>query len=69
MADAVNMKPRFIPDDKLLPRDDSGGRDFRDKRTAEWGDGGRVTGSKSHLGPGGKEGRRERDDEDEDGED
>lgn len=50
--DAAEMKPRLIPDDKLLPRDDSGGPGF-DPYTAEFDDGGRVTGAKSHLSVGG----------------
>lgn len=46
--DAAEMRPRFIPDFELLPRDDSGGPDW-DPRTAEFGDGGKVTGEKAHL--------------------
>lgn len=46
--DAADMKPKFIPDYELLPRDDSGGPGF-DPYTAEFGDGGRVTGAKAHL--------------------
>jgi hypothetical protein len=46
--DAADMKPKFIPNDELLPRDDSGGPGF-EAYTAEFGDGGRVTGAKSHL--------------------
>lgn len=46
--DAAEMKPRFIPDYELLGRDDSGGIGF-EPYTAEFGDGGRVTGAKAHL--------------------
>lgn len=52
MADAVDMKPKFVPDDRLLPRDDSGGPDY-DPHHGEWDDGGFVKGdSKPHLGRG-----------------
>lgn len=50
--DAASIKPKFVPDDELLPRDDSGGPDFT-KYTAQFGDGGEVTGSKPHLSPSG----------------
>lgn len=46
--DAAEIKPKFIPDDELLGRDDSGGTGF-EPYTQKWGDGGRVTGAKSHL--------------------
>ena len=59
--DAATMKPKFIPDDELLPRDDSGGPNF-ESYTAMFGDGGRVTGAKSHLSvSGGSEDRQEGD--------
>lgn len=48
MADAAGISPKFIPDDELLPRDDSGGMEF-EPYTAMFGDGGRVTGAKAHL--------------------
>lgn len=48
MADAATIKPKLVPDTELLPRDNSGGRGF-DPYTAEWDDGGRVTGPKAHL--------------------
>lgn len=52
MADAVDMKPKFVPDDRLLPRDDSGGPDY-DNHTGQWDEGGYVKGeSKPHLGRG-----------------
>ena len=52
MADAADMTPKFVPDDKLLPRDNSGGPGY-EPRTAQMGDGGFVKGGdKSHLGPG-----------------
>lgn len=50
--DAAEIAPKFVPADALLPRDDSGGIDFENtskNRTAEFGDGGKVTGAKSHL--------------------
>jgi hypothetical protein len=46
--DAAEMKPRLIPDEELLPRDDSGGPNFQ-PYTQAFGDGGRVTGAKKHL--------------------
>jgi hypothetical protein len=48
MADAATMKPRFIPDEALLGRDDSGGPEY-DPYTAAFGDGGKITGAKAHL--------------------
>lgn len=51
--DAADMDPRFVPDDALLPRDNSGGPGF-DPYNGTFGDGGRVTGAKSYLSvPGG----------------
>ena len=47
-SDAAYIKPRFIPDDELHARDDSGGPGFKSP-TADFGDGGRVTGPKAHL--------------------
>ena len=47
-SDAAYIRPKFVPDYELLPRDDSGGPGF-ESYTAEFGDGGRVTGAKSHL--------------------
>lgn len=59
--DAAEIRPKFIPDDELLPRDDSGGLGF-DPYTAKFGDGGRVTGAKAHLSAsGGGEDREEKD--------
>ena len=46
--DAAEIRPKFIPDFELLPRDDSGGPGF-EPYTAQFGDGGRVTGAKSYL--------------------
>lgn len=46
--DAAEIKPKFIPDDELMARDDSGGPGFV-PYTMKFGDGGRVTGAKSHL--------------------
>lgn len=47
--DAAYMTPKLIPDEELRARDNSGGIDFR-PYTAEWDDGGRITGGpKPHL--------------------
>jgi hypothetical protein len=46
--DASYIEPKLIPDYELLPRDDSGGPEW-DPYTAEFADGGYVTGDKSHL--------------------
>ena len=46
--DAAYIKPKLIPDDELLTRDDSGGPDYQ-PYTAEFGDGGYVVGEKAHL--------------------
>ena len=46
--DAAYIAPRFIPDYELLGRDDSGGPEFN-SYTAQFGDGGYVTGDKAHL--------------------
>lgn len=63
MADAATMKPKFIPDDALLPRDDSGGMEF-EPYTMAWGDGGKVTGAKAHLSvSGGKDDAMTKDEE------
>ena len=52
MADAATIRPKFVPNSRLLPRDDSGGPDWNPPTLAhsgDFGDGGRVTGSKSYL--------------------
>ena len=47
--DAAYMTPKLIPDEELRARDNSGGIDFR-PYTAEWDDGGYITGGpKPHL--------------------
>lgn len=46
--DAAYIEPKLIPDYELLPRDDSGGPEW-DPYTAQFGDGGYVTGDKEHL--------------------
>jgi hypothetical protein len=46
--DAAYIKPKLIPDEELLPRDDSGGPEW-DPYTQEFGDGGEITGAKAHL--------------------
>ena len=51
--DAAYIKPVMIPDDALLPRDNSGGEGFTPKN-GEWDGGGKIVGPKSHLTPGGK---------------
>lgn len=48
---AVDITPRLIPNEKLMPRDNSGGAGF-DEYNAEFGDGGRVTKPKSYLSAG-----------------
>ena len=48
--DAAEARPFLIPDYELLPRDDSGGPEWQ-PYTQEFGDGGYVTGMKSHLTP------------------
>jgi len=54
--DAAEIKPKFIPDDKLRARDNSGGLGY-EPHTGEWDDGGYIQmGAKSHLSAGGKEG-------------
>lgn len=50
--DATEIKPKFIPEDELMPRDNSGGPGF-DPYSAKFGDGGRVTGPKAALSAGG----------------
>lgn len=46
--DAAEIEPKFVPDEELLPRDNSGGLDFNPYH-AKFGDGGFVTGPKSAL--------------------
>ncbi len=50
--DAADIEPKFVPLDSLMPRDNSGGEGF-DPHNGEFGEGGRVTGPKSHLSVGG----------------
>ena len=54
--DAAYIAPKFVPDDKLLPRDNSGGMDASEfQETAQWDDGGRIVGEgKPHLSAGKK---------------
>lgn len=54
--DAAEITPKMIPDEALLPRDNSGGIDW-DPHTGQWDDGGFVMGgAKSYLSAsGGKE--------------
>lgn len=60
--DAAEIRPKFIPDDELMGRDDSGGPGLQ-PYTAKFGDGGRVTGSKAHLSASGGGSDREEGDE------
>lgn len=46
--DAAEITPKFVPDDSLLARDNSGGLDYT-PRTAEWDDGGEPVGPKGYL--------------------
>lgn len=55
--DAAEVSPRLIDDENLLPRDNSGGVGFS-PYTAQFGDGGRTTGFKAHLSPGGGNSKR-----------
>lgn len=47
-SDAATMKPRLVEDEDVMARDNSGGAGFK-PRSGEFGDGGKVTGAKSHL--------------------
>lgn len=63
--DAAYIKPKMIPDYELLPRDDSGGPEW-DPYTAEFGDGGYITGDKAHLSArGGRDDEENEDEQDE----
>jgi hypothetical protein len=57
MADAASIPPKFIPDEQLHGRDNSGGPGFT-PHTADFGDGGYTTGPKPHLGTGGDSGNK-----------
>jgi hypothetical protein len=60
--DAAEIRPKLIPDEALLPRDNSGGLDMSSlEHTADWDDGGFVMGGeKRHLSAdGAKSGRRD----------
>jgi hypothetical protein len=46
--DAAEITPKFVPLDHLYGRDNSGGKGFSSP-TADFGDGGKVTGSKGYL--------------------
>lgn len=45
MADASDIKPKLVPQEHLMPRDNSGGRNF-DPHNGVFGDGGYVFGDK-----------------------
>lgn len=47
--DAAGIAPKFVPNQNLMARDDSGGPDY-DPHTGQFGDGGFVIGEKPHLG-------------------
>lgn len=47
--DAAEIKPKFVPNDELMARDNSGDPN---PRSAEFGDGGKVTGPKAALSAG-----------------
>jgi hypothetical protein len=49
--DAADIKPKFVPDEALLPRDNSGGIDYT-PRHGEWDDGGKPLGPKPYLSTG-----------------
>lgn len=50
MTDAAEIKPKFVPTDELMGRDNSGGIDMPSlNKSAQFGDGGKVTGPKSAL--------------------
>lgn len=51
--DAAYITPRLMPDDALLPRDNSGGPDYK-PRSGDWDEGGKIKGEKGHLSVGGK---------------
>lgn len=51
--DAAEITPKFVPDDALMGRDNSGGIDYT-PRTAKWDDGGEPVGPKGYLSAGGK---------------
>ena len=50
-SDAAVMKPRLVQGKDVMPRDNSGGPDFK-KMSGDFGDGGKVQGPKPHLTPG-----------------
>jgi hypothetical protein len=54
-GDASYIEPKFVPNEFLLGRDDSGGPDYQ-PYTAKFGDGGKTTGAKSHLSASGGSG-------------
>ncbi len=49
--DAAYIKPKFIPKENLMPRDDSGGPDYT-PHSGDFGQAGYVKGPKAHLGTG-----------------
>lgn len=62
--DAAEIKPKFVPTESLLPRDNSGGIDDDGlEYTAQFGDGGKTTGKKSYLSAGGGSNRSKSDEQ------
>lgn len=63
--DAAEITPKFVPDDSLRTRDNSGGIDMESlNHSVGWDEGGRVIGPKAYLsagGGGGKGKKRDRD--------
>lgn len=55
--DAAEIKPKFVPREALLPRDNSGGLDYTPK-TGDWDEGGEIVGSKAYLSAGGGGGEK-----------
>lgn len=51
--DAAEIPPKFVPKDALMPRDNSGGPDYK-PMSGDFGDGGKVKGPKAHLSASGK---------------
>lgn len=52
-SDAATMKPRLVPKEGLMARDNSGGRDAPEslKTSGDFGDGGKTVAPKKYLTP------------------
>lgn len=58
--DAAEISPKFVPNDALRPRDNSGGRDMKSlEHSTDWDEGGQIVGSKSYLSAGGGKGKKD----------